>query len=537
MLKLSNTFFLIFIFSTLKAIVPIPLNYAEFPLDLLPYVAVYETKQDLPPAQIMELIKKNQLPLKESKASQGFSQSYFWIHFSLQDMQQVDELLIELNNPHIDHTELYVLADSWQKIGYGGDRGRTFSQRSYLNRRYIFPLGRAHNEASFLLMIDKRNASVSFPLKLWQKEVFLAFETKQSIYYGIFFGMLFFMGFVAFIFGILIQKRLLILYGTYAVLMLLYLFTALGFSFQFLYPDSPVINNYSRVLLVVVIACMSTLFSREFLQLDTHTPRISWAFRTINYILIALFFSWLFFMGLFRVYTIWVLNVIYVLLLLIFVLSYCSAFRVRKVYKRHAIVYILAFSSLILGCSLYMAIEYGFIQENRFPLNPVLIGSGVEILILSISMLQWTRDVFKDKSKLMNQHQELESQYALLEENKIILEQKIEHIETMEQSKEQELLFKNGSKLTMKELIYIASDGHYLEFFHINSDKPLIERMSIKEISELLPESFIRIHRSYIINVDFIRQHKAAQVDLEGGIQLPVSRTYKNHMKEKLSNK
>ena len=510
-------------------------------LDLMPHCLVYESTDSLQVEQADLAIQSGQLLKRPSKASQGFSTSYFWISFTLDPSATKEEWIIELDNPHIDQIALYQSTTShpeWQKIGYGGDRGRTFQERSYINRRYIFPLSNQTEVTRYLMMVDKRNASVSFPLKLWEKEAFLHEEESQQIIYGIYFGMLFFVCFVSLIFGSLIRQRLLIMYGAYALMMVLYLFTALGYSFQYIYPSSGVINNYSRVLLIVFISCLSTLFSRDFLKLDQYTPSISRIFRWINYSLIALFVTWLFFTGLFRIYTIWVLNIIYVLMMGIFVLSFAAAIKTYRFNKTYSITYLSAFSSLILGCLAYMGVEYGLIQESFFPLHPVLMGSGLEILILSYSMLAWTKDIIFAKKHLEVQHQSLSVQYDTLSENERQLKQQIETIQQKEQAQNERLddtlPIKSQRTVLIKQITHIVADGHYLEIYQTEDSKPIIERMTLKEVVDALPDFFLRIHRSYIVNSDHVISYRATHIELKNGIQLPLSRSYKNKVIDKL---
>lgn len=52
------------------------------------------------------------------------------------------------------------------------------------------------------------------------------------------------------------------------------------------------------------------------------------------------------------------------------------------------------------------------------------------------------------------------------------------------------------------KLQYIISEGYYCNF--ISSDVKKLVRISLKKLEELLPENFIRINKSIIVNKDFI---------------------------------
>ena len=148
------------------------------PVSLIEYCRIIETPNKLTPEQVERLFSDQNTPLAPQSETQGFSQNYFWISFNLKDFKEQESLLIELDNPHIDHVLLYQRNSKWDLVGYGGDRNREFNQRSLLNRRYVFPVSGLNTGDEFLLMIDKRNAAVSFPLKLWNKNSFEHFDTR-----------------------------------------------------------------------------------------------------------------------------------------------------------------------------------------------------------------------------------------------------------------------------------------------------------------------------------------------------------------------
>ena len=538
LVQINKTFFcllLFFVTCFLHAQPKLDLSpQKQFPIKLISYCTVFKTADSL---TILEVAQGSErLTQVSTKSSQGFSEDFFWIYFHLDAARSNQEWLLEVDNPHIDHIELYEGNDTFQKIGYGGDRGRKFSDRSYNNRRYIFPL-QPSDSTAYWLMVDKRNASVSFPLKLWEKETFQQFEAQQNILYGIYFGMLFFVGFVALIYGLLIRQRLMILYGAYAVLMIFYLFTALGFSFQYLYPDSVVINNYVRLLLTVFIACLSTIFSRDFLNLDEQNPLVSRIFKFINYVFLGLIITWVGFTGLFRVYTIWILNIIYVLMLAIFVLSFVAGFQAMKYDRKYAITYLSAFSSLIIGCCLYMGIEYGLIQENIFPMNPVLLGSGLEIIILSFSMLGWSRDIYVDQNRLKSINKMLEKKNTALIHDRSELEAQIKKQEDKATQMNAFYVLKDKTKVALKDIAYINADGHYLEFHPINYNKVFIERTTIKEAIPQLPDHYVRVHRSYIVNIEHILKFNSSSILLNDNKELPVSRSYKQALFNKMEDR
>jgi two-component system LytT family response regulator len=79
-------------------------------------------------------------------------------------------------------------------------------------------------------------------------------------------------------------------------------------------------------------------------------------------------------------------------------------------------------------------------------------------------------------------------------------------------------------KIDFNEVIYIEASKEYAILHTANAKHFYYRRM--KELSVLLPANFIRIHHSYIINLNFVTKVEAHQVYI-GSSNFPVSVTYK----------
>ncbi|WP_298901182.1 LytTR family transcriptional regulator DNA-binding domain-containing protein [uncultured Psychroserpens sp.] len=109
----------------------------------------------------------------------------------------------------------------------------------------------------------------------------------------------------------------------------------------------------------------------------------------------------------------------------------------------------------------------------------------------------------------------------------------IKRLKTVEYEKEQiakkveeiAVILNNKSKIYLDKLKYIKSDGNYLEF--VTDDKTIIDRNKLKDILNALPPNFVRVHRSYVINKNFIDALNSKSLFLKSNIEIPLSRTYK----------
>lgn len=97
--------------------------------------------------------------------------------------------------------------------------------------------------------------------------------------------------------------------------------------------------------------------------------------------------------------------------------------------------------------------------------------------------------------------------------------------------------FKNKSgwqRLLLSEISTVESGGNYV-YFNANG-QVYPHRATMKQMSELLnPEQFIRVHRSFIVNVDHIQSLTELEKDpctllLKVGKAVPVSRKYRQQL-------
>ena len=91
---------------------------------------------------------------------------------------------------------------------------------------------------------------------------------------------------------------------------------------------------------------------------------------------------------------------------------------------------------------------------------------------------------------------------------------------------------KRRVKVNFSEILYVEGMKEYVKIYTA-SNKWLITKMQIGQISELLNEQFVRIHRSYIVAKSRITSYNLAEVSIEN-IVLPVGTIYKDSISKQL---
>jgi DNA-binding LytR/AlgR family response regulator len=79
--------------------------------------------------------------------------------------------------------------------------------------------------------------------------------------------------------------------------------------------------------------------------------------------------------------------------------------------------------------------------------------------------------------------------------------------------------------------------SEYLKVWLEGEAKPLVTLLSMKKMEERLPATFMRIHRSYIINLDKIQEVNKNRVIMDADTYLPIGDLYKEAFQQYVDTK
>jgi len=495
--------------------------------NLLTSSITYKTQEEFSIKEFDSLVTSNKVIGAKSKVSYPTSDDFLWIKFEINWGESDKEKIIELNNPFINKVVLYQVKDNnYYKIGYGGDKSFNFYQRTYINRRFIFPLQNTLEKTSYYLMIDNRMALMLIPIWIWGKQQFELNEIRENIFYIIYFSFIFFIGVISIIINLITKNRLFLHYALYIWSLWIYIFTLLGFSFQYIYPENSNITSDTRYFTVSILIITSINFVISFLKMKDYSKHIFKIIRVIQYIFVLLVFLYFINRNIFYKHSI---ALTYFFRIIYFVIINCTLIGLYRIWKteiKRALLFIVSVFFVILGFITFIAIQLDIIPHYWFSINPVIVGVGLEILVLSIAMFYILKKILLTNTSLHSEKDHLKNEIKEL--NKI-LKNKEENISA------KILHLKSKAIINISEILYIKSDGHYIEYFLNNKTTPEVDRSSLTEVLQLLPNKcFIRIHKSYIVNINFIKIINSTKVMLENGVWINLSRTYKQQLKDVL---
>ena len=89
----------------------------------------------------------------------------------------------------------------------------------------------------------------------------------------------------------------------------------------------------------------------------------------------------------------------------------------------------------------------------------------------------------------------------------------------------------------ISDIRYVEAMSEYLKV-HIEGDsKPIITLLSMKKMEERLPDYFMRIHRSYIVNLKMIQEVNKNRIIMDKDTYLPIGDMYKDAFQQYLDTK
>ncbi|SRX54334.1 LytTR family DNA-binding domain-containing protein [Aequorivita sp. CIP111184] len=113
----------------------------------------------------------------------------------------------------------------------------------------------------------------------------------------------------------------------------------------------------------------------------------------------------------------------------------------------------------------------------------------------------------------------------------------VERLPKQESNEENYIIIKSGydlHKVLYQDIIFIESDSEYVNY-HLENGKKIMANQSLGKLESILPNLFLRVHRSYIVNKEKVTGLKNRELLLSKE-KIPVSDSYYNAVKKELFN-
>ncbi len=92
-------------------------------------------------------------------------------------------------------------------------------------------------------------------------------------------------------------------------------------------------------------------------------------------------------------------------------------------------------------------------------------------------------------------------------------------------------------KVSIRDIRYVEAMSEYLKVWIEGESKPIITLLSMKKMEERLPDTFLRIHRSYMVNLTKIQEVNKNRIIMDNDTYLPIGDMYKEAFQRYLDTK
>jgi len=167
---------------------------------------------------------------------------------------------------------------------------------------------------------------------------------------------------------------------------------------------------------------------------------------------------------------------------------------------------------MVTGILAFLLVAYYSINENGVLITDVFIMAGtLYFVVLVMSFILLIKHYLVDQKAI-----------AELEEKQATLDQGYFTVRSNRQT----------AKVRFDDLLYIESLGDYIEI-HLQDGSEVSSKEKISHLERTLPDGFLRIHRSFIVNRSKISSFSREHI-MMGEKELPISRSYKQEVVKKL---
>ncbi len=345
----------------------------------------------------------------------GYTTSSYWIKIDYE--YQTDLVLdhkryaIEIFYPLLDNIEVYH-RDRFgtYQVSRRGDT-QPFYYRTPLYRNYIIKFDAKPNQAETVYIKLQTRGAMRASLRILSDDHLLEHVSHIELLYGLGFGMLLMMVVYNLFLFFSLRESVYLNYVCYTLAFLILQLSLTGYAYEYLWPSSVWLANYATSIWGSIFIFMSLMFMRSILQININMPKFDKVLKVI-------------------------LSAVAVGVVLCFVVDYGITIRVLSAmggivatllitvgiiglkYKiRAARYYVLGSGVLWLGILVYLLMAKGYIPNNFWTENGILLTAIFELLIFSFALADRINHERQQKEQIQKESLEYLNGYVSVFEN------------------------------------------------------------------------------------------------------------------------
>lgn len=331
----------------------------------------------------------------------GITQSVFWVKLVVAppttDAATTPtghgDYLLEVPYPPLDHLEFYQPLTDGNVAHYVSGDTMPFELRPIRHYTPVFPIKLQMEHPNTIYVRIASTGTLRIPLVVWEEKAFFDHTKFQLLVLGLYFGIMLLMLLYNFLFFVWLRDINFLIYILYIGAMAVFQAAYFGVGFQYLWQPYPWFNQYAIIFMIFLIGLFSAMFAREVLSIRKTMPALD---RLAKGILVFFLFASvacfvLPYPTMLLVGT--VSSIIEAIVLLM--ISSINAYRGHRASK----LFLTAWMALLASIFVLGGVTLGLLPANDITSNSLLIGSTIEVILLSIMLADRVHMMEKDKTR------------------------------------------------------------------------------------------------------------------------------------------
>jgi two-component system, NtrC family, sensor kinase len=365
-------------------------------------------------------------PVQADAPNFGISPSTFWLRVRLLSKTTVTSCLMQVSQPALDEIDFWQEGPDGRTRHIAGGEVLPFGVREYYDPNYIFRVDLAKDSISEVFLRVKAKDNLKIPILIGAQKSIAEANKIRDFIFGIFAGVMLVMFLYNSFLYYTVRDKTYLYYIIYLATVILTQISIQGYSFQYLWPESPFLAQWSPFIFSPLVGVASALFMRVFLNTPYYVPRLDAGF-------IYFFMAYgaavvLAIAGLFH-YSYLLITLVATVLSMY--MLYAGVVVFRRGYKP-ARFFLLAWSLFLFGVTVYAMTNLGVLPLNNFTFYMMPFGAAAEVVLLSLALADRINALKKEKEQSQAEALLISQQnQKLISEQNVILEQKV-HERTLE---------------------------------------------------------------------------------------------------------
>jgi signal transduction histidine kinase len=432
------------------------LSFGEAPFEFSDSTKIMEVNKSV---MIVE-DKKNQWSIEDivksddfKKANQvvpnlGVTSSSWWVKISIKNNTNYIKLLLKIDFPIIDEIDFYSFDGKAYNVIKLGEF-QNFSNRKYKDPNYIFDLTIPKNETKTYYLRIKSGEQIMLPITIGvPQEIFEQAASKDTIF-GIYFGIIIVMFLYNLFLYFTIKDKSYLFYVFYILCVGLTQTFLHGYTFKYLWPNSPWLAIHSMYFLPSLVGIAIAEFAKVFLQVKEYSKQLN---NGLNFIIsIYLVCILLAIAGLHNLSQ----QVIHINAMLVSLFTLYIGIKISLAGNRPAKFFVIAWFFFLIGVCLFILKDLVILPYNNLTIYAMPAGSALEVILLSFALADRINILKKEKEESQVEALKVSKENEdIIKRQNIILDIKVtERTEELEKSNEELNLTLHNLKETQSKLV------------------------------------------------------------------------------------